>query len=264
MVIGVVKTNKTVRRNVNPAKQKTMQNKVEVLEAKSVENSNRVLSGAEIDVREQVEVLREHFPHLRNPDFRVAQQKLPHGATAWVALPMWQCLAPSYHRAVLKMVLAINHTSDAATSYGHFQPGEGLVVEHLMRQRLQHKTEIALQRIHAEQGFRDIVVVAAQFGESRHVDRTIIEVRRAMRAREFGLGIFHVLASYLAQMCYVENDDMVVAVGDHDGEFLRHENSENWACCLTRRHDSLDLHWKDGDVFEHQDISLKHATGFRW
>ncbi|MBI5222322.1 MAG: hypothetical protein HY980_02385 [Candidatus Magasanikbacteria bacterium] len=132
-------------------------------------------------ITEQTNILRQLFPGIGFADEKLAEQPLPPNAEGWFAIPKWQTLAPTYGKAVEK-VLAMIASKRKFYNYHDGQLGAKYLRQHA-------KTVKMFQKLDDEQKDFDILVVPCQFG-LRHKGRSVRRAREVFAANEFGLGTF--------------------------------------------------------------------------
>jgi len=144
------------------------------------------------EITKQINLLRKLFPGIGYADEKLAEQDLPPNAEGWFAIPRWEKIAPTYGRAVEKVIDLINQTRNHAF-YNHAFFFNSNFKEHLNSKYLRQskKTREAFQKLGDKQKGYDILVVSAQFG-LRHRGRSVRRAYEVMNANEFGLGVFAV------------------------------------------------------------------------
>ncbi|MCP6726858.1 MAG: hypothetical protein KJI69_02345 [Patescibacteria group bacterium] len=136
-------------------------------------------------IAEQVAILRELFPELKDATFdeSIASQALPEGAEGWFAIPRWELIASTNGEAVQKVLDLIKQTrNDKFYNYRQDRLGPNW-----LRQR--GRTVMMLQKLGEQQAKHDILVIPAQFG-LHHRGRSVRLAREDFNASEFGLGAF--------------------------------------------------------------------------
>lgn len=133
----------------------------------------------------QTNRLRELFSGIGYADEKLAEQSLPANAEGWFAIPKWKKLAPTYGKAIEKVLDMINKTRNGK----FYNYREGQLGPEYLRQHA--KTTKMFQMISDHQKNHDILVIPAQFG-FRHRGRSVRRVREVMSSSEFGLGAFAV------------------------------------------------------------------------
>lgn len=129
----------------------------------------------------QIHHINELFPELCSAEF--PGRALPPNAEGWFAIPKWEKIAPTYGKAVEK-VLAIIASKRKFYNYRHGQLGSEYLRQHA-------KTVEMFQKLADEQKGVDILLVPAQFG-LRHRGRSVRRTREVFDASEFGFGAFAV------------------------------------------------------------------------
>ena len=138
-------------------------------------------------VGEQVAILRQFFPELRNAtyDTSIAEEPLPNGAEGWFAIPRWENLGCSdNYNIALRKVLRTIASKRAFYDWREVQRGP-------RRLRQSERSVEAFQKLVQEQKGYDILIVPCQFG-LRHAGRSVRRARGLMNENEFGLGSFTV------------------------------------------------------------------------
>jgi len=175
---------------------------------------------------EQVTRLKELYPQLK--DAEVPEQgELPAGAEGWFAIPnVWKeesLLTGTYNDSVVQMLARIK--KDRNGNFHNYRDGQ-LGTDRL---RQSARSEAAWQKISADQGHADILVIAAQFGIT-HRGRSVRRAREVMvDQNQFGLGAFAVGIMLLTQPDRLKHyDDLWIdCAGDEfddpdaDGRFDR-------------------------------------------
>jgi hypothetical protein len=170
-------------------------------------------------ITEQCNILRQIFPGVGFADEKLAEQPLPANAEGWFAIPKWQTIAPTYGKAVQKVLDAVKK----ARKGKFYNYREGQLGPQYLRQS--QKSAKAFQKLGDEQKDYDILVVPTQFG-LRHRGRSVRRAREVMNASEFGLGAFAIGIMILTHPERLMNyDDLWIdCVGDEyapgaDGDF---------------------------------------------
>lgn len=138
---------------------------------------------------DQISRLKELYPQLK--DVEVTEQgELPAGAEGWFAIPnVWKedsLLTGTYNDSVVQMLARIK--KDRNGNFHNYR--EGQLGTDRLRQSV--RAEAAWQKISADQGHSDILVIAAQFGIT-HRGRSVRRAREVMVDQgQFGLGSFAV------------------------------------------------------------------------
>src|SRR3989338_3584253 len=132
-------------------------------------------------ITEQTNILRQLFPGIGFADEKLAEQPLPPNAEGWFAIPKWQTIAPTYGKAVEK-VLAMIGSKRKFYNYRDGQLGSDYLRQHA-------KTAKMFQKLGREQKDHDILVVPCQFG-LHHNGRSVRRAREVFMGNEFGLGAF--------------------------------------------------------------------------
>jgi hypothetical protein len=140
-----------------------------------------------LPVAEQVSRLRGLFPELGPADEIVVARALPDGAEGWLALPRWECLAPSYGEAVTRVVAALERTRPFRNRLSG-ELGEGLP------RQTDRTTKMLAELLQRQK--RDVLLVPAQLG-LRHRGRSARRAIEMLAPGEFGLGALHVAAALL-------------------------------------------------------------------
>lgn len=130
-------------------------------------------------ITEQTNALRQLFPGIGFADEKIAKQPLPPNAEGWFAIPKWQTLAPTYNKAVQKVLAMI------ASKRKLYNYREGALWADRPRQHA--RTAKMVEALAEQQKGHDILVVPAQFG-LRHRGRSVRRAREVFMANEFGLG----------------------------------------------------------------------------
>jgi hypothetical protein len=134
-------------------------------------------------ITEQTNRLRELFPEIGYADEKLAEQDLPPNAEGWFAIPKWEKFAPTYSKAVQKVLDAVKNARNGKFHNCH----DGQINGERLRQSA--KTAAVFQKLGDEQKDHDILVVAAQFG-IRHRGRSVRRAREVFSVNEFGLGAY--------------------------------------------------------------------------
>ena len=132
-------------------------------------------------VEAQVTELRKIFPGLGSAMEKVGRRPLPESAEAWIAIPRWQAVAPTYGEACRTMVEALaSRRKFSNRILGNLGPT-------FLRQceRTQHAEKILAE----QQPGHDILVFAAQAGK-HHRGRSARRARVVLAGNEFALGMF--------------------------------------------------------------------------
>ena len=149
-----------------------------------VESKYGYLSGYEPKpIVEQMKVLRKLFPEVGSIDEKLAEADLLPNAEGWFAIPRWKKIAPTYGKAVQKVLDLIKQTRDG--KFHNYREGK-LGPQHL---RQHAKTAKMFHAIGDEQKDHDVLIVLAQFGLN-HRGKSVRRAREVMNASEFGLGAF--------------------------------------------------------------------------
>ena len=134
---------------------------------------------------DQYATLVRLFPQLRWYAANAAKQPLVSGAEGRYLVPRWQLIAPTYNEAcviVVDVLARVRGESFTNCLKGALGPD---------RLRESKKKIRFFERLRAEQGNHDILVVQAQFGV-RHRGRSVRRARFVMGENECGLGLFEV------------------------------------------------------------------------
>ena len=139
----------------------------------------------------QVDRLKTIFPNIETARARAYLRdkhltlNLPEGADGWFAIPRWQELSGSHSYA--EAVMMIIKLLQGPKPYFSYCINPDTLARKNIRES--ERTAKRLERIAKEQGYGDIMFVAAQFG---HVgaSRSPRRAREVYRASEFGLGAF--------------------------------------------------------------------------
>jgi len=143
------------------------------------------------EIETQVSILNQFFPGIGAASGKIAKNSLPDGAEAWLAIPKWQSVAPSYNRAINTlfglMAKRFGKNFYDWTEGKHREP-------HLRENYFSAK---ALKALNSQQNDYKILVIAAQSG-MRHINRSVNDVYKIVDDSEFGLGVFEVGCMLLA------------------------------------------------------------------
>ena len=151
-------------------------------------------------ISEQVNRLRELFPELGTADIALASQPLPERAEGWFAVPRWEKIAPTYNKAIEKILAKLSETRNG--KFSNFRHGR-LGPQYLR----QHERTVAMwKKLGKQQAGQDILVVAAQFG-LEHRGRSVRRAREMFNEREFGLSAFAVGIMLLTHPERLRHDD---------------------------------------------------------
>ena len=138
---------------------------------------------------DQIARLKELYPQLKDAEV-LEQGELPAGAEGWFAVPnVWKedsLLTGTYNDSIVQMLARIK--KDRNGNFHNYR--EGQIGTDRLRQSA--RAEAAWQKISADQGHADILVVACQFGIT-HRGRSVRRAREVMVDQgQFGLGSFAV------------------------------------------------------------------------
>lgn len=134
-------------------------------------------------ITEQVRILSQLFPRIGLADEKLAEGSLPPNAKGWFAIPRWEKIAPTYPKAVQRILDLIEKTRRG--KFHNYRVGQ-INDKHL---RQSAKTAEMLQIIADQQKDLDILVVPCQSG-FLYRDHSVCRALEIMDAKEFGLGVF--------------------------------------------------------------------------
>lgn len=137
------------------------------------------------DIAEQVAILRELFPELKDATFdeSIAARPLPQNAEGWFAISKWEKFGSNYGEAIDKVLTVIE---SKRTFYNYHKGQTG---PEFLRQLA--KTVKAFQMLADQQKGHDILIVPCQFGLC-HRGHSVRRAREVFQSGEFGLGAFAV------------------------------------------------------------------------
>ncbi|MDA3802991.1 MAG: hypothetical protein PF488_03830 [Patescibacteria group bacterium] len=165
-------------------------------------------------ITEQTNRLRELFPGIGYADEKLAEVELPPNAEGWFAIPRWEKIAPTYGKALQKVLDLIKQTRIDV----FYNCREGLLGPQYLRQS--QKSSKAFQKLGDEQKDYDILIVPAQFG-LRYRGFSVRRALEVMNASEFGLGAFAIAIMILThpERLQHDNDLWIDCAGDADSGF---------------------------------------------
>lgn len=133
------------------------------------------------NIKKQIEVIQQLFPHIGSADMSVVRQPLPQHAEGWFAIPQWQTLGTTYSKAVKKVMAMIKLRRNYCDGAGN-----GFFLNDL---RQCNKSVKMWQKLANQQNDNDILIIPAQFG-LRHRCHSALRAREVFEVNEFGLGVF--------------------------------------------------------------------------
>jgi hypothetical protein len=205
-----------------------------------------------IEIAEQVNILRQLFPHIGFANENISKQPLPSDAEGWFAILRWELFGDTYEEALERIFYLIKERCKGNFYKCHEEPRR-------MRYLQQNKRTVEkLEFLKNQQLEYDILVIPAQFG-ILHRGRSVRRVHEIIKGNEFDLGPFEVACMLLTHLNRLANQDDL-RINCSGAEYIDSENS--FVFYVPTFHFSnnkiiLDMIW-DGHYYEHYGL----ATGF--
>jgi hypothetical protein len=132
------------------------------------------------EIKEQTDILQQHFPNIGFADEKLDNQPVPVGAEGWFAIPEWQSIAPTYGQAVDKILLTLCETRDGKFhNYCKGKTGPKYLRQHENAAKL-------FQQQYDKQKKYNIPVFPCQFG-IRYRNQSVHRARRLINSISGGL-----------------------------------------------------------------------------